>query len=148
MPLKNQLSVPNARVPVLKNNSFVSGVVEDILTISHVEEFVMEKDNSKASWTAVEKYPKGKKKNNKKDIDVNASVKSNKKGSKVDQNPIKGKSGQPKNGGAVVKNGDVGSSPSPFGRRSNQIIRTVEAIKNIADGSQRTILDSKHFVKL
>ena len=75
-------------------------------------------------------------------------MKSNKKSSKEDPKPIKGKSGQPKNGGAIVKNGDVGSSPCPISRHSNQIIRTVEAIKNIADGSQRTILDSKHFVKL
>ena len=45
------------------------------------------------------------------------------------------------------KNGDVGSSLSLVGRPSNQQRRIVETIRSIADGSQRTILETKNFHK-
>lgn len=46
-----------------------------------------------------------------------------------------------------IKAGDVGLSPSSIGRPSNAQRRIVETNIIIADGSQRTILDSKSFHK-
>ena len=132
---------------MMKGDNFFRGEVEDLLTISYVEEVVWKDDIFDANWTAVGKQSKGRKKGNKKDED-STLVKNNKKGSKVDSKigeskPFKGKHGSSssKNGGSTFKNGDVGSSPSSVGRPSNLKKRTTEANRSIADGSQRTILE-------
>ena len=49
------------RALVLKDNSFVSGVVEDILTISHVEEALLEKDSFETNGIAGGKKSRGRK---------------------------------------------------------------------------------------
>ena len=133
------------RVPVLKDNSFVSEVVEDILTISHAEEVALDKVNSGKCENAGGKRSKSRRN---KDEEISTPVINSKKGAKVDSKPSKGMLSRSKIGSAAIKNGDVGSSPSSPGRPSNQHKRIAEAKKSIADGCQKTILDSKHFVKL
>ena len=49
--------------------------------------------------------------------------------------------------GIAWKHGDVGAPLSPVGRPSNQQKRIAETTKSIADGSQRTILETKNFHK-
>jgi hypothetical protein len=141
-----------AQNQVLKVGSFVSGEIEDILSVSQDVDVGWGGEGSEALWTTVGKHSKGRKKGNKKD-EFPALVKNNKKGSKAeakdgDSNPVKGKHGSSaKIGGDFLENGDVGSSPTSVGRPSNMHKRTTEANRSIADGCQWTILESKHFLK-
>ena len=98
------------RTPILKDNSFVSGVIEDILTISYFEEATLEKVNF--GTCGIAKGKKSRSRRNKEGENF-AQVINNKKGDKADSKPSKGKLGLPKNGSATIKNYDVGSV-TPF----------------------------------
>lgn len=106
---------------MLKVGTFVSGEIEDILSVSQDEDVAWDEEIYEAFWTIVGKHSKGRKKGNRKDED-SAPVKNNKKGSKAESNfgnsnPVKGKHGSSsKIGKASLKNGDVGSSPTTVGR--------------------------------
>lgn len=104
------------RSPILKDNSFVSGVVEDILTISHVEEVSLEQVNSWTCWIVGGKKSRSRRN---KDGENFTLVINSKKGAKADSKPSKGNLGLPKNDSVAMKNGDVGSSPSSTSRPYN-----------------------------
>ena len=107
-----------AKETLLEGN-FFRGEVEDLLTISHDEEVVWEEEGSIADWIPVGKKTKGKKKGGKKEEFV--STKNIKKGTKAKGKILKSRSSALSSMplGATLKNGDVGSSPSPVGRPSN-----------------------------
>ena len=113
-----------------------------------VEEDLWEEEVPIGEWSTVreKKNNKGKLKNKKKDGEKTELVppKPSKKGPKH-----KGDKNFSENMplGISHKHGDVGASLSSVGRPSNRQRRIAETTKSIADGTQRTILETKKFHK-
>ena len=107
-----------------------------------------EEEVSNVEWSMVgrKKNKKGKFKNRKKEGEMADLVhpKPSKRGPKPKGDKI---FSEDKPFSISRKHGDVGSSLSPVGRPSNQQRRIAETIRSIADGSQRTILETKKFHK-